>query len=286
MNETLPTGTARRDMTTPDLNIPYPPDGADPLTAAGFHSDDAQASTVTAAGAASVQSATGNEPALPGVRANGPKVAVSGQPIDFVSLAVVGPAAAAPAAPAGLPATPAVAAGNLQTFTAAVTAWGTQPTTAWVGNSGGDTGGDSDVLVVAPAPADLWYLDSRGPTTEDGVLRRERTEPAEKSATPADPQTGSPEGTNERSPAALDAFFGAGPQRAGRPIGSEAAQPAGVKGAVGPLVTPPDLGDGTGAGEVQVPAGGVSALIALLGGWWGARSEEPESRKQRRRRQQ
>ncbi|MFI5455458.1 MAG: MBG domain-containing protein, partial [Isosphaerales bacterium] len=36
MNETLPTGTARRVMTIADLNIPYPPDGADPLTAAGF----------------------------------------------------------------------------------------------------------------------------------------------------------------------------------------------------------------------------------------------------------
>jgi len=36
MNETLPTGAARRVMTVADLNIPYPPDGADPLTAAGF----------------------------------------------------------------------------------------------------------------------------------------------------------------------------------------------------------------------------------------------------------
>jgi hypothetical protein len=30
----LPTGTARRTMTAADLNIPEPPDGADPLTAA------------------------------------------------------------------------------------------------------------------------------------------------------------------------------------------------------------------------------------------------------------
>ena len=36
MNESLPTATARRVATTPDLNIPYPPDGADPLTAAGY----------------------------------------------------------------------------------------------------------------------------------------------------------------------------------------------------------------------------------------------------------
>jgi hypothetical protein len=36
MNEILPTGTARRGMTAADLNIPYPPQGADPLTAAGY----------------------------------------------------------------------------------------------------------------------------------------------------------------------------------------------------------------------------------------------------------
>jgi len=34
MNELLPIGTARRTMTVADLNIPEPPDGADPLTAA------------------------------------------------------------------------------------------------------------------------------------------------------------------------------------------------------------------------------------------------------------
>jgi hypothetical protein len=39
MFEMLPTGTARRTMTTQDLNIPYPPDGADPLTASDFQSD-------------------------------------------------------------------------------------------------------------------------------------------------------------------------------------------------------------------------------------------------------
>jgi Bacterial Ig-like domain (group 3)/PKD domain len=35
MFETLATGTAHRTMRVSDLNIPYPPDGADPLTAAG-----------------------------------------------------------------------------------------------------------------------------------------------------------------------------------------------------------------------------------------------------------
>jgi hypothetical protein len=35
MFETLATGTAHRTMTVNDLNIPYPPDGADPLTAVG-----------------------------------------------------------------------------------------------------------------------------------------------------------------------------------------------------------------------------------------------------------
>jgi len=39
MFETLATGTANRIMTAADLNIPYPPEGADPLTAAGFVSD-------------------------------------------------------------------------------------------------------------------------------------------------------------------------------------------------------------------------------------------------------
>ena len=34
MNELLPMGTTRRTMTVADLNIPEPPDGADPLTAA------------------------------------------------------------------------------------------------------------------------------------------------------------------------------------------------------------------------------------------------------------
>jgi hypothetical protein len=36
MNGFLATATANRVMTVPDLNIPDPPDGADPLTAAGF----------------------------------------------------------------------------------------------------------------------------------------------------------------------------------------------------------------------------------------------------------
>jgi hypothetical protein len=36
MNENLPIGTARRSLTAADLNVPEPPDGADPLTAAGF----------------------------------------------------------------------------------------------------------------------------------------------------------------------------------------------------------------------------------------------------------
>jgi hypothetical protein len=36
MYETLPTATVRRTITVADLNIPYPPDGADPLTAVGF----------------------------------------------------------------------------------------------------------------------------------------------------------------------------------------------------------------------------------------------------------
>jgi hypothetical protein len=38
MNESLPTGVARRVMTVADLNIPYPPEGPDPQTAAGLPS--------------------------------------------------------------------------------------------------------------------------------------------------------------------------------------------------------------------------------------------------------
>jgi hypothetical protein len=40
MYETLATGTAHRIMTVADLNIPYPPEGADPLTAVGFAGDE------------------------------------------------------------------------------------------------------------------------------------------------------------------------------------------------------------------------------------------------------
>jgi ELWxxDGT repeat protein len=39
MFETLAPGTSHRTMTVQDLNIPYPPEGADPLTAAGFARD-------------------------------------------------------------------------------------------------------------------------------------------------------------------------------------------------------------------------------------------------------
>jgi ELWxxDGT repeat protein len=39
MFETLAPGTSHRTMTVQDLNIPYPPEGADPLTAAGFTRD-------------------------------------------------------------------------------------------------------------------------------------------------------------------------------------------------------------------------------------------------------
>ena len=44
MNETLPTGTARRTMSVDDLNVPYPPEGADPQMAAGLNSTDDLAS--------------------------------------------------------------------------------------------------------------------------------------------------------------------------------------------------------------------------------------------------
>ena len=44
MYELLPTGTARRTMTVPDLDIPYPPQGADPLTAAGYRPDESKPS--------------------------------------------------------------------------------------------------------------------------------------------------------------------------------------------------------------------------------------------------
>jgi len=46
MNGWLPTGTARRVMTVTDLKIPDPPDGADPLTAAGYaHNDEGAVGT-------------------------------------------------------------------------------------------------------------------------------------------------------------------------------------------------------------------------------------------------
>ena len=51
MNETLPDGTARRVMTVADLNIPYPPEGADPITAAGYLRQDQTAILVSAPGA-------------------------------------------------------------------------------------------------------------------------------------------------------------------------------------------------------------------------------------------
>jgi hypothetical protein len=45
MFESLGTGLVHRTMTVADLNIPYPPDGADPLTAAGFRSVGSNSAT-------------------------------------------------------------------------------------------------------------------------------------------------------------------------------------------------------------------------------------------------
>ncbi len=56
MNETLPVGTTRRIMTVPDLNIPYPPEGADPIMAAGFEPSAAAVSFVVTSGATSADS--------------------------------------------------------------------------------------------------------------------------------------------------------------------------------------------------------------------------------------
>jgi hypothetical protein len=66
MNETLPAGIARRTMTVPDLNIPYPPEGADPLTAAGFRSvgDDGPHGQTASASAATAATATAGNPAF------------------------------------------------------------------------------------------------------------------------------------------------------------------------------------------------------------------------------
>jgi hypothetical protein len=55
MNGTLPTGTARRFMTVQDLNIPDPPGGADPLTAARVPSVEQSTSGVNVSGSESAQ---------------------------------------------------------------------------------------------------------------------------------------------------------------------------------------------------------------------------------------
>jgi hypothetical protein len=61
MNETLPTGVTRRNMSVADLNIPYSSNGADPEMAAGFasrdHSDDGDSNAATDATIATAQGA-------------------------------------------------------------------------------------------------------------------------------------------------------------------------------------------------------------------------------------
>ena len=78
MNETLPTGTARRVVTVVDLNIPYPPEGPDPQSAAAVNIPSAANSQSATVGQEALAFAinisafvnTGNHSALPAVANN------------------------------------------------------------------------------------------------------------------------------------------------------------------------------------------------------------------------
>jgi hypothetical protein len=101
MFETLASGVADRTPTTQDLNIPDPPEGADPQLAAGFNvipstGFSSPSWTATAPSSAPNPGPAGLMPLLPaGVAASGPWSAVSG-PLPFAGGQVSSPAGSEP----------------------------------------------------------------------------------------------------------------------------------------------------------------------------------------------
>jgi hypothetical protein len=246
-----------RALTTADLNVP----DTDATGACGLHaavpsSGEMQVSTVTAPGQGANGVNAGASPASPQtVAGNGPRGAVNGHDPNLSSLRAVNVVEAA-----GMGSSTQAGTGLNAPAAGSPAGWSATSPVAGAARQ------------VLAAPFTAWgthpLLSGGDETGDSGRV----------GVTSAD----------ALSPAALDAVFGSGTERARGPIGSETGESAGVGGARGGLGTTPDQGDGKDAREVQVPVAGPSSLFALLGAlWgnlWGARTDEPESRKQRQRR--
>jgi hypothetical protein len=83
MNETLPAGVARRAPSVADLNIPEPPEGADPLTAAGGVARDNEALPVWLHAGSTVSFATDNGQPAAQHRAAGAGTLITGMPTSW-----------------------------------------------------------------------------------------------------------------------------------------------------------------------------------------------------------
>jgi hypothetical protein len=257
MYGTLAPGTAVRTLTTADLNVPYDESGADAQRAAPL------ASPVAGTNATATQEMARARRVVSAVVVNTPQIAVSVHDADPMSLAVVRStesavptegakgsadhtASTAGVAPAGLPATAAVAEGSLQAVTVAVLARGGQSPVANIGGSGAAIDWtDSAImpdgdLVKGTAAVDAFFS-ARLPEGGAGL------------------HGGS--GGSARMPADLGDLAWA--------LGLEDGKDTGA-------VASPVVGN---------LAAGSPMLFALLGATWGSRVEAREVRRQRRRRQ-
>jgi hypothetical protein len=146
MNSTLATAAAHRTMTVPDLNIPDPPAGADPLMAAGFRPEGAVAAASTGNHAVAVTTAAPRETFSSAAIALSVSVGVPGagtlaEPVTHFS-------DAAPNTPLQLAVSPRSAALDRVAFASGSTAADSLPTDA-------DTVNDA----VVPDPLDAIFQD-------------------------------------------------------------------------------------------------------------------------------
>jgi hypothetical protein len=257
MYGTLAPGTAVRTLTTADLNVPYDESGANAQRAAPIPSPVAGTNAIAA------QTVAPGGLVVVGVPAMKLLSAVSVHDVTSVpskairlaqadgSVTTMQPdaghtALTAGIAPAGLPATAAVAEGSLQAVTVAVLARGKQLTVPDIGGAGAVIDSTGSVIL---SDVDL----GKGTAAVDAFFSARLPEGGTR---PHADTCGS-----SRMPAALGDLAWA--------LGLEGGKDTGA--VAGPVV-----------GNL---AAGSPVLFALLGATWGAQAEEREARLRRRRRQ-
>ena len=199
MDETLPSGVARRTMTVADLNIPYPPEGADPLRAAGAFADPATGPSSATAPALPLAGGAGRTPVLT---------------VPVFSFTVTALPSSGDLGPAS-PGTASFARGDRLAEPTAVPLGGTDfrlPFSAIGRDVGPHSGTADDPNAPAPTPGGPWF-DEPSPEFLDRLFQDESALPGERDVLP---RNGESQGMAEQLALLLADSRGPGPKHLGQ----------------------------------------------------------------------